>query len=139
MPPELFSQPIQLPETQGNGDIQALRHKALALLQQAGWKYQKGALVHAETQEPFSFEYMSYGQGEQRFVMAYAKNLETVGIKLHYRLFDQSQFQLRLRQRDFDMVARILPQTFSPDVELQGYFHSAGMQGESTALTIVPH
>ena len=51
---------------------------------------------------------------------------------MHYRLVDQAQYQLRIKQRDFDMVERVLPQTFSPDAELRGYFHSAGMDDSGT-------
>ncbi|MGY0218383.1 ABC transporter substrate-binding protein [Endozoicomonadaceae bacterium StTr2] len=133
LPGEVFTQPYQLPVNSGEDDgLREQRYQALALLKQAGWQYKKGELIHESTGEVFKVQYISPSKTATRYVLPFANELAKVGIDLRIQVMDQAQYMERLQKRDFDMVGNILPQTFSPDIELQRYFHSSSMNDPST-------
>ncbi|WP_461537185.1 extracellular solute-binding protein [Spongorhabdus nitratireducens] len=132
LPAEMFTRTFELPVFDGNSSFRQQQRRAFELLRQAGWIYKDGKLIDSKSGKPFEFDFIHYTKGAMAYVLAYAKNLESVGIKLNYRLVDQSQYQLRMRQHDFDMVHRILPQSYSPDLEQQNYFHSSGVDDPSS-------
>ncbi|WP_448217049.1 extracellular solute-binding protein [Endozoicomonas sp. 2B-B] len=131
VPPGLYSQPFELPKTNGDGNITSHRRQALKLLKEAGWHYHQGQLLSARN-EPFHFTFLHYSKLADRYILPFAANLASVGIKMDFRAIDLSQYQRRLRQRDFDMVQTTLTVPFLPGEDLKGLFHSESADSEGS-------
>ncbi|MGF1456637.1 MAG: extracellular solute-binding protein [Alphaproteobacteria bacterium] len=78
--------------------------RALGLLEDAGYVLEDGRLVSRETGRPLSLEIMIEHPDQQRVMLAYAAELEKLGIDATVRLVDSSQFQTRSRRYDFDLM-----------------------------------
>ncbi len=99
-----------------------LRH-ARALLAEAGWTYRDGALRNAKG-ESFEFELLNDQPSMIRLISPFARNLEKLGIKLHYRQLDSSLVQKRYENFDFDVTTVRIPAATAPGSELAEYFGS---------------
>lgn len=123
VPPEVFTTPFDLPETDGTGFMRPQMRRAFALLEQADWTVQNGVLKNAEG-APFTFEILldtaSSGAWE-RITLPYVKNLQKLGIKATVRAVDMTQYNNRLSHFDYDMIVAVWGQSTSPGNE-QRYF-----------------
>ncbi|WP_415894247.1 extracellular solute-binding protein [Neptuniibacter sp. PT8_73] len=132
IPTEVFTQVYRAPETSGNGRIYTELRQAKRLLQQAGWIFKKGKLVHKETGEPLKIEMLLYSPAFERVVAPFIRNLERLGIHSSIRLVDVSQYISRLRKYDFDVVVSGFGQSSSPGNEQRDYWHSSGADVEGS-------
>ncbi len=123
LPADLYSKPFQHSKTKGDGNITTQRRQALKLLKEAGWHYEQGKLLNDQN-EPFQFTFLHYSKLADRFILPFANNLASVGIKMDFRAIDLSQYQRRIRQRDFDMAPAVFAVPFLPGEQLKGLFHS---------------
>ena len=123
LPGDLFLKEFSFNTSPIAGDIRNQRRDALALLKSAGWHYDKGVLRN-EQQQPFQFEFLHNSRTIERFILPYARNLQSVGIEMVFRPVDMSQYQRRLRQHEFDMVQTSIPIMPFPDERLLNLFHS---------------
>lgn len=132
LPPELFTQPFTLPQTDGSGAAGgrgALR-EALRLLAEAGWRIRDGRLADADG-HPFAFEILLADPSEEKVALEFARSLDRLGIAASVRAVDSAQFQARLERFDFDMTLRWWASTLSPGNEQLYYYGSeaAGQEG----------
>ncbi|WP_415881415.1 extracellular solute-binding protein [Neptuniibacter sp. QD72_48] len=132
IPTEVFTQVYRAPETSGNGRIYTELRQAKRLLQQAGWIFKQGKLVHKETGEPLKIEMLLYSPAFERVVAPFIRNLERLGIRSSIRLVDVSQYISRLRKYDFDVVVSGFGQSSSPGNEQRDYWHSSGADVEGS-------
>ncbi|WP_415898388.1 extracellular solute-binding protein [Neptuniibacter sp. QD48_11] len=132
IPTEVFTQVYRAPETSGNGRIYTELRQAKRLLQQAGWIFKQGKLVHKETGEPLKIEMLLYSPAFERVVAPFIRNLERLGIHSSIRLVDVSQYISRLRKYDFDVVVSGFGQSSSPGNEQRDYWHSSGADVEGS-------
>ena len=123
LPAELFTTPFALPETDGSGNIRPQLHKALRLLQDAGWTLQDNQLVNSKG-EPFSIELLLSQSSMERVALPFKKNLEQMGIELNIRTVDISQYIQRIRAFDYDMIVVGYGQSASPGNEQAGFWGS---------------
>lgn len=123
LPSSLFDQAYKLPVTDGSGNIRPQMRKALALLQEAGWRLDGSRLVNAKGQQ-FRFELLMHDSSFERVVLPWRQNLERLGIRMDIRVVDVTQYLNRLREFDFDMTISTLSQSLSPGNEQREYFHS---------------
>ena len=114
--PELFTQPYQLPVTDGSGNARQQLRDALTLLKQAGWTVKNGQLANHQ-QEHFRFDLLLADPAFERVALPFKKNLEQMGIDVNIRTVDVSQYINRLRSFDFDMLVSRIPQSSSPGNE----------------------
>jgi len=125
LPPELFTEPFTLPATSGGGPV-GLRpqlRRALALLAEAGWHIRETVLVNAAGRR-FEFEILLNQPGEEKVALEFARALSRLGIRARVRTVDSAQFQARLDQFDYDLVAYQWLSTLSPGIEQQVFFGS---------------
>lgn len=132
IPNEVFTQVYRAPKTDGNGRIYTQLRQAKRLLQQAGWVFKKGQLVHHETGAPLNIEMLLYSPAFERVVAPFIRNLERLGIQSNIRLVDVSQYISRLRKYDFDIVVSGFGQSTSPGNEQRDYWHSSGADVEGS-------
>lgn len=123
LPPELFTQEFQPPQTDGSGNNRENLKKAQALLLAAGWKISNGKLVDAKG-KPFELEFMLYEPSFQRFINPFARNLERIGITVLIRLVDIAAFENRMRAFDYDVMSRRFIQPLTPGIEQRNYWSS---------------
>ena len=124
LPEALFTQPFQLPRTDGRGIPRDTLRQALQLLEKAGWKLNGQQLVNAQGQ-PLQFEILLVNPNLERIFQHFRSNLARIGIQARLRTVDRAQYKQRLDNYDYDMALMTLPQTLSPGLEQWSYFHSS--------------
>jgi microcin C transport system substrate-binding protein len=127
VPPEVFTTPYTNPV---GGNPIAVRNnlrEGLKLLREAGWaideKTQK--LANQKTGEPLTVELLSEAPVYERVHLFYKPGLERLGIGVTIRTIDPSQYENRLRNRDFDIIIHSWGESLSPGNEQRGYWGSA--------------
>ncbi|MCO6057405.1 extracellular solute-binding protein [Pseudomonas sp. MOB-449] len=130
VPEPLFTQPFQVPTTEGRGIPRETLRRALGLLADAGWKLSGQRLVNDRGQ-PLRFEILLVNPNLERILQPYSENLASIGIDVSLRTVDRAQYKQRLDHFDYDMILMTLPQTLSPGLEQYLYFHSSqvGVKG----------
>ena len=123
LPEALFTNVYTLPETDGSGNIRPQLHKALRLLQSAGWTLHNNKLVNAQG-EPLKIELLLHQSSMERVALPFKKNLEQMGIELNIRTVDISQYIQRIRDFDYDMIVTGYGQSASPGNEQAGFWGS---------------
>ncbi len=122
LPESVFDQAFQAPRTDGGGSIRDNLRRALALFREAGWEVRDGRLVNAESGERMSFTFLMRDQSFNRVIERYRPNLERLGIETRVRIVDDSQYQNRMNEFDFDVTVLVLPQSRSPGNEQRSYW-----------------
>jgi microcin C transport system substrate-binding protein len=121
MPETIFTTAYTSPNSDTPQAVRDNLREALRLLQEAGWKLQGRQLVDAEG-KPFRIELLLNGPTFERVALLYKQSLAKIGIDLSIRSVDASQFQSRVRSRDFDMIYGGWGQSLSPGNEQWAYF-----------------
>jgi microcin C transport system substrate-binding protein len=127
LPEEVFTREYNPPSTDGSGNIRNNLRSALRLLRQAGWRLDQGRLVNSRG-EQMSFEILYVQQSSERYLAAFTKNLERLGIRVDLRLVDTSQYVNRLDSYDFDMTTVVWAQSLSPGNEQRDFWSSEAAQ-----------
>ena len=125
VPDEVFGEACRAPSTDGDGSIRANLRKARRMLREAGWVVRGGVLVHEETGEPMTFEFLLVRPSYERVVGPVRVHLKRLGIATTSRTVDASQYYRRLQEYDYDVVARGWNQYLSPGNEQRNYWSSA--------------
>ncbi len=105
--------------------------EATRLLREAGYEVRDRKLVDARTGEPFKVEFLLANPAFERVVLFYKTALERLGIEIGLRVVDSSQYQNRVRARDFDLIITGWAQSLSPGNEQRDFFgaESADREG----------
>jgi peptide/nickel transport system substrate-binding protein len=130
--PEILAGTFAFPVSDGTGENREGRKEALALLETAGYKLDRGVLVNAGTGEPFAFEILATTRAEERLLLTYARALKQVGIDARIRQVDSAQYQRRKQTYDFDMIQFDWPVSLSPGNEQSFRFGSEAAAVEGT-------
>ena len=125
LPPEVFTEPFELPKTDGQGWPRGNYRAALRLLKAAGWELRDLKLVHVESGRPMAFEILLRNPAFERVFLPFARNLKRLGVEARIRLVDPSQYAQRVRGRDFDMIVGGWGQSHSPGNEQRDWWASA--------------
>ncbi len=126
LPPALFTQAFELPQTDGSGYPRGKLLQAQQLLEAAGWVLRDGVRVNTQTGEPLTVEFMMRQRTFERVVGSMIRNLSKLGIKANFRYVDDSQYQKRIDSRDFDIISVWWNRgVFFPGNEQVGYWHSS--------------
>ena len=119
LPPALFSQAWAPPHTDGSGYDRNNLLAALSLLQQAGWQVKNRQLVNSKTGQPMRIELLLRSGASNDWALPYQHSLSRLGISLSLRVVDASQYLRRMREGDYDMIARLYPAMPIPSSDLQ--------------------
>ena len=103
--------------------------RARQLLLDAGFYYKQGKL-YTPTHAPFEIEFLVNSDTLNRVLLSYARNLKRLGIDLHIRQVDGSQYLERTRNFDYDMILDIFAQSSSPGAE-QAYLWGSAAADEA--------
>lgn len=95
--------------------------QALKLLGDAGWQLKGNNLVNAKG-ETMSVELLLNGPTFEKIALMYQTALKKIGVDMKLRTVDSSQFENRVRSRDFDMIYAGWTQSMSPGNEQIDFF-----------------
>ncbi len=121
---EVFGEPYRPPVTDGSGRDRRTLAEASKLLREAGWVVNdQGVRVDAKG-EPLAIELLMEEPGLEKIFGFYIQKLRSLGIQASIRNIDPAQYQVRLKDFDFDldMSRFVLSQT--PGPEMRNYFSS---------------
>nr|WP_236823770.1 extracellular solute-binding protein [Blastochloris viridis] len=124
VPPALFTEPYRTPSGSGPEAMRANLREAQKLLGEAGWEVKDRRLTNIKTGEPFMVEFLISQPSFERVVLRYKPTLERLGIVMSVRTVDDTQYQNRVRQFDFDVVVNSWGQSLSPGNEQRYYWGS---------------
>jgi microcin C transport system substrate-binding protein len=125
VPPEVFTKPYPNPV---GGNAEAMRanlREGVRLAKEAGFEIRDKLLVDSRTGEPLTVEFLNEQPDFERIILFYKASLERLGITVTVRTVDHSQYQNRLRSRDFDVVTMLRLQSLSPGNEQRDFWGSA--------------
>lgn len=114
---EVLAGDMGLPQGTGGGGDRAGIGQAMALLREAGYRLQGGALVHEGTGKPLAFEFLANSRTQERLILSYAERLRKAGIGVRVRQVDSAQYWARLKAFDFDMIQWLWGASLSPGNE----------------------
>ena len=127
LPEAVFEKEYNPPTTDGEGRPRENLKKARRMLFDAGYEIVDGNLKTPDG-EPVEFQILLQSSAFERIVLPFAKNLQALGVKADVRKIDQTQYQERLREFDFDMVVGNFPQSNSPGNEQRDFWHSSAAE-----------
>jgi len=139
LPSEVFTTAYDPPKTDGSGNLREHLRSAAKILDDAGYILGKdGVRVHKDTGTRLEFEFVDNNPAFERWVMPFVQNLNKIGVKATYRTVDQSQYQNRMNNFDFDMTVMVIPQSSSPGNEQREFWGSnrADMVGSRNYIGI---
>lgn len=137
LPPSLFTQPFQLPVTDGSGNNRPQLMHALGLLKEAGWTVKDRKLVDAQGQQ-MTFTILLEDPIFERVALPYKASLERLGISVNVRTVDPSEYQHLTDAFDYDMTITSFGESDSPGNEQRDYWTCAAAkeQGSSNIMGI---
>jgi microcin C transport system substrate-binding protein len=126
VPPEVFTTQYKNPV---NGNPEAVRanlREALRLLREAGWEIRNQKLVNAKTGEPMTVELLntSVDSPMERAFLFLKPSLERLGITVTIRSVDDTQYENRMRNWDYDIITYSFLETLSPGNEQREFWGS---------------
>ena len=131
VPPEVFTAEYTNPV---NDTPQAVRdnlRRAVELMTEAGYRLEGNRMIGPDGKQ-VEVELLLNGPTIERVAIPFQQALERIGIKMTIRTADSSQFQQRVRTRDFDMVYTGWLQSTSPGNEQLDYWGSEAADVESS-------
>ena len=132
IPDEVFTKEYNPPSSDGSGRIRSNLRTASKLLRDAGWVIKDGVRVHEATGRKLEFEILLASPLFERVVLPFAKNLETLGVKVRARTVETAQYRRRLDTFDFDMIVGNWGQSMSPGNEQREFWGSSSTDQEGS-------
>ncbi len=123
----IFTAPFVLPATDGTGNLRDNLRAAQGLLRGAGWAVTDGKL--GADGAPMEFEILLVSPSDEKIALAYARNLERLGVTANVRTVDSAQYQSRRTDFDYDMIINRWGISLSPGNE-QAFYWGSQAAGE---------
>lgn len=125
VPPEVFTTPYANP-VNGSDEVQRANIRAaIGLLKAAGWEFKDRKLTNVGNGEVMKVEILLSSDTFTKVALPYVENLKRIGIEASVRVVDDTQFNQRENNRDFDIILFGVGQTQSPGNEQRDYWGSA--------------
>ena len=125
IPSEVFTVSYANPINGGSEAVRENRREALRLFKEAGYEVRDSQLVSIANGEPYAIELLGNDPLFERVFLMYKPSLERIGITVTVRTVDDSQYENRLRNWDFDIITYAWGETLSPGSEQRGYWGSS--------------
>ncbi len=124
IPPEVFERPYSNPVNNSPAAWHSHLLEAARLFNAAGYEVRRRKLVNSKTGRPYVVELLSDDPNFERVFLFYRPALQRLGITVTVRTVDSTQYENRLRTRDFDIVVMTQEETLSPGNEQRGFWGS---------------
>jgi microcin C transport system substrate-binding protein len=138
IPERVFTEPYTNPSHTTAEEKRANQRRAVALLNEAGYELRGRQMVHVESGQPLTLEFLGFQPTDERYVLPYQQALARIGVALTLRIVDPAQYQNRIRSFDFDVTTHVWGQSLSPGNEQRNYWGSeaADRQGSQNIAGI---
>lgn len=141
VPAEVFTTEYTNPVGGSSDAVRRNLLEAQKLLKEAGYEVRDRKLVNAKTGQPVSIELLTLTEDPayERVALFYKPSLERLGIAVSVRSVDSIQYENRLRNRDYDILAiKSWGESLSPGNEQREYWgsQSADIDGSENAVGI---
>ncbi len=128
LPAEVFGEPYTPPVSDGSGRDRRQLAEASRLLSEAGWTVNdKGVRVNGKG-EPLTIELLMEQPTLEKIFGFYVEKLKALGIQASIRNIDAAQYQVRLKDFDFDLDMSRFSLGQTPGPELTNFFSSEAAQ-----------
>ncbi len=109
VPREILEEPVVTPHSSNPDRLQDRRNlrRANQLLEEAGWIVGNDGVRRSAEGEPLRLVFPfpnSISQTTEAIILAFAQNLEALGLEVRTQKIDPAQYTLRSRERDYDMI-----------------------------------
>ncbi|MBB6487457.1 extracellular solute-binding protein [Rhizobium lusitanum] len=121
--PDVLDGSYKLPVSNGSGRDRSILRETVKLLKEAGYTIQGEKMVD-KTGRQLSFEILTQNPEQERLAFPYRRSLALLGIAVTIRTVDDSQYQLRTSNYDYDMLIKSYPSSLSPGIEQVGRWGS---------------
>ena len=115
--PGIMAGTWRLPTADSAKDARANLQKAFKRLTAAGYRLDNRRLVSVQSGEPLSIEFLVSTSGQQRLALSFANSLRRLGIEVHVRQVEASQYWSRIGSFDFDIIQWHYSASLSPGNE----------------------
>ena len=132
VPPEVFTTPYTNPIGGSPENVRANLREGMRLMKEAGYEVRNQKQVNTRTGETLSVEVLSEltSPDMERVILFFKPSLERLGVNMTVRSVDDSQYENRLRNWDFDMIIGSWGESLSPGNEQRDFW---GSQAADTA------
>ncbi len=117
IPSSILDGSYRMPVSPGSGQNRDNWRSALKLLREAGYELKNRQLTHKTTGKQLKFEVLAATPDLNRLLLSFKKDLARLGIAITIRVVDSSQYQLRRKSYDFDMIQFVWRASLSPGNE----------------------
>jgi microcin C transport system substrate-binding protein len=127
VPPEVFTTEYKNPVNGNPENVRNNLREAARLLREAGWEIRNQKLVNAKTGEPMAVEVLNEANSPNNFerhMLFYKPALERLGMTVTIRNVDDSQYENRVRNWDYDMIVGSWAESLSPGNEQREFWGS---------------
>ena len=122
--PDVLDGSYRLPETDASGADRKVLKKAVERLRLGGYTIKNGKMSDAKGR-PLAFELMTQTPDQEKLAITYQRTLRLIGVEMSIRTVDDSQYQARSGNFDYDMIMKSYPSSLSPGIEQVGRWGSA--------------
>ncbi len=131
VPAEVFTEVYQNPDNGTPAKARNNLRAALKLLEEAGWRLEGNRLLGPDGKQ-LTAEFLMNGPLYEKIALRYQQELAKIGIRLEIRSVDTSQYENRVRKRDFDIMYGGWAQSMSPGNEQIEFFGSQSAAREGS-------
>jgi len=131
LPAKLFTEPFKVANYSDPSATRKYQRQAIKLFQEAGLSLQGRKLIGKDGQ-PFTIEFISSRQDDERFINSYINSLRRVGIEANLRILDTAQFKARTDSFDYDFVSLPTIQSASPGNEQREYWSTSAAKRQGS-------
>ena len=114
--PSVLDGSYKIPVSDGSGRDRKMLRRAFLLLEEAGYRRKSGQLLNEDGVQ-LAFEILTRSAREEKLAIAFRRSLERLGMKIAIRTVDDSQYQRRTQEYDYDMVLQTYTASLSPGIE----------------------
>ena len=129
--PAVLNGTYHLPKTDGSGADRKVLRDAVDLLKKGGYTIRNGKMADVSGRQ-LGFEVMTQSQDQEKLAIAYQRTLKLIGVEMAIRTVDDSQYQARTGNFDYDMIVKPYPASLSPGAEQLGRWGSASRDGQGS-------
>jgi microcin C transport system substrate-binding protein len=130
--PEVLTKAYEPPVTDASGNIRNNLREALRMFREAGWELKNNRLVNAAGDQ-MRMEVLLVSPTMVRVTEPFVQNARRAGIDASVRVVDTSQYQVRVDDFDYDLLAVGLNFFPPPGAEQRSYFGSAAADVRGSA------
>lgn len=113
------------PASDGSGADRNSLRTAFQLLTEAGYERQGNALIKTETGAPLAFEVLVRNIEDENLALAMQRTCALLGVQISVRRVEALQYEVRIKDFDYDMIRFIYPSSLSPGNEQSNRWSSA--------------